>query len=141
MSDLTPEWHASKLVVMATLAAGPDAGAMIGSLSPRSEFRKLLSLTPSKLRTPAWLESVRRTTREQVLKGVRNLNPSNDNDFMANLLLLMCAKLAVGEQALEKSGIFSLMLAVNPDTTQPWTKRGFISRDHQNHPEMFAELV
>ena len=62
------------------------------------------------------------------------MSPANDSEIMADLLLLTAMKVTIGDAALEGAGLFSLMLLVNPDTSQPWNKRGLLSAADVNAP-------
>jgi len=73
------------------------------------------------------MDSLRGAIRGQVMRGIDGLTPETDKDFMDDLASLMAAQLTMGEQALDGTGLFSLMFAINPDETRPWTERGFLS--------------
>jgi len=132
-------WDAGKIIIIGTLSEGPDAGKEVVCIAKRHEVRDGIRRAKRLFeKDPGFLESVRRTLRRQALKGLSGLAPGRDGDFMGDLAIMMSVKIAAqDEHVLDGSGLFSLMIAVNPDETAPWTKRGLLSKDV---PDSFVEI-
>lgn len=119
-------WSSSKLVIVAVMAEGPHAGKEVVCITPRANFRKGLPRAAKNAHSVHFLDSLRGAIRAQVLRGLDELTDETDGNFMDDLAILMAVKVTLGESALDGSGLFSIMLAVNPDEAAPWTERGFI---------------
>lgn len=122
-------WHAGKIVIVGTLAEGPDAGGQVVCLVKRETMLRDIDKVRARLsRFPGFLDSVRAAIKAEAAKGVSRLTPKTDKHLMADLAIMMCAKLMIGDESpLEQSGLFSLMIAVSPEDHFPWDRRGFLS--------------
>jgi hypothetical protein len=135
LSEPTPDarlqsaWRDGKIVIIATLAEGPNAGGEVMCITKRTDVNSGIRRVRRKdlHRNAHFMESVRTAIRAAVRKGISSLSPSNDQDFMNDLCVLMSVKCVAGESALDGSGLFSLLMAVNPDESVPWTRRGLLA--------------
>jgi len=120
-------WADGRLVVIAVMSIGPHAGKAICCITDRREFRRVMR---------DWARNDSHAHRLSVVSAVREaimqaeLTGEQEADMMNDICLLMALR-AVGrcdEALLEASGLFSLSLSINSDETEPWDKRGFITR-------------
>jgi hypothetical protein len=134
MSETDPQfysaWRSGKLVIIGTIGEGPDAGGAVICVTPRADFlshcdRARISLA----KYPGFLHRVRGAIRREILRGVSRLTPQNDKNLMDDLAIMMAVKLAMGESAINESGLFSLMLAIDNDGSRPWDERGFMASE------------
>ena len=126
---MTAAWNEGRIVIIATLGDGPDAGKQTLCITPRSE---LLGGIERARRGKLWrdqhfMDSLRGALSARIGCGIMGLNSSNDADFMGDLAVMMAIKIAGGwEQALDGSGLFSLLIIVSPDESLSWERRGFL---------------
>lgn len=122
-------WTAGKIVIIGMVSEGPAAGGQVVCIAKRHEMMRGITRAKNSLgRFPGFLDSVRTTIHEQISRGFSRLNKRNDKNFMDDLAIMMAAKLATGrEEVLDGSGLFSLMIAIDPDDTKPWTRRGMLA--------------
>lgn len=125
-------WHSGKLIIIATTQEGDAAGRQIACITPRDSFLASLGRVRKSAKRREFMRSLRNAIRSQ-LSQTRSLTPQTDKDFMDDLAILMAAKLSYGENILEGSGLFSLMLAVSPDENLPWDERGFLKEEDAGH--------
>lgn len=124
-------WRDGKIIIMATMAEGPDAGKQVVCITPRSKFRDSLPRISRNLRDRDFCDSVRAAIRDQVSRGMSKLQSSNDRDFMDDIAILMAMKLVAGENIVNGSGLFTVMILVNQDESLPWHKRGFVANPRE----------
>lgn len=123
-------WAEGKLIILATLAEGPNAGHQVVCVASRSGLKRGIKRSVAKL---SWLDrgfmhSLSSAIQAEVRRGITHLNSTNDQNFMDDLTIMMAVRLASrSESVLDGSGLFSLFLAVNPDESAPWTNRGLLS--------------
>jgi len=123
-------WNEGRVVILATLAEGPNAGMQVICATGRSELKSSIKrVQRGKMwRDQHFMDSLRGAIRAQILRGVAKLDRTNDQDFMGDLAIMMAVKLGGGgEKALDDTGLFSLLLAVSEDQALPWMRRGFLS--------------
>lgn len=125
---LLAAWTAGKIVIVATLADGPSAGGSVMCCTPRENMRVGIKKAHGAMHKSGFRHSLVTAIRQQVQRGVGDLAPANDQDFMDDLVILACVKLARGgdDGVLDGTGLFSLLLAVSPDTSAPWFQRGLL---------------
>lgn len=137
MSADTPQariveaWEGGNLVIIATVAEGPLAGQAIACIAPRDVMLHHLNLAPAAMaKGQDVVASITSAIRAALYAPGSHLAPGQDGDLMDDLALLMVCKLAGGGEAvLAGSGLFSLLLQVDRDTSKPWHQRGFISAE------------
>lgn len=124
-------WRDGKIIIMATMAEGPDAGRQVVCITPRKAFRDSIPRTMANARDASFRESVQSAIRAQVMKGMTSLNVSNDHDVMNDIAILMAMKLGHGENIVNGSGLFTVVVLVNEDESLPWFKRGFVANPRE----------
>lgn len=125
-------WNRGNLVIAAILSEGLEAGKVVHCIITRKDFRTHLTRARNVSRNPdllvAVLTSVRTALRTAIYTDMANLSPETDRDFMNDLCIMMSLSYVVSPAVVVDCGLFSLMIMVNPDTSKPWTKRGFVSK-------------
>ncbi len=124
--ELKEAWAHGKLVIVARLAEGPQAGQEVLCVTSREEFVQNLAVVIETTRASSVMQSLRKAIHDQVVQGLLDLTPQTDQNFMGDLVLLMSVACAIGETAVEDTGLFSIMFAVNPDDSLPWHQRGIL---------------
>ena len=119
-------WQDGKLVILGTLAEGPNAGGNVVCVTPRDGFVRGIKRCRAYRSDRGFIDSVRSAIRSEVLRGLDRLNPTNAKNLMDDLTIMMALKLNAGESVLDGSGLFSLALLVDQDGTRPWNQRGFV---------------
>lgn len=121
---------AGKITVVAHIGIGPDAGDVVVCITTRAFIRdgvKRWTQYREQARFGPILTSVRKAIGDQLSDGIGHLTPSTDKEFMDDLAILMAAKLALGPDVVDGSGLGGIMIIVEEDEGLPWNKRGFLS--------------
>ncbi len=124
--SISAAWDQKKLVIVAKIGEGPQAGQEVLCLTERDQFVADLPKVKKHVRSRPFMRSLRRALRSEITKGLEGLSPETDHDFMGDLMLMMQAKIVRGDEVLRESGLFDILLAVNPDTSRPWDQRGIL---------------
>jgi hypothetical protein len=142
MNSLAEIWASGRVAVIATLAEGPNAGYQVVCALKRQDLRAGVRKAnwSRKWEDGHFMDSLRGAVRGQIMRGIAQLTPETDQNFMGDLAILISLKIASSDEGvLDRTGLFSLFLAVSEDATQPWTKRGFLSSgDAANAPVLEA---
>ena len=121
-------WKDGKIVIIGRLAEGPMAGQQVACVTDRGNFIRGVREAKDALNRPQFLASLRASIKAQIAKGTASLIPGTSNDFMNDLGVMMACKVATGDESLlNDSGLFSLMIAIDPDTKAPWHRRGLLA--------------
>jgi hypothetical protein len=129
-----------KLTIVATVAAGVNQGQQMLVVTPREEFAKahheLAQLPQHELR--GVLTSVKKAIRAASSQHPTTLSANGHQDLMCDLVLLMAAKCLIGDIACKNSALSDLRIAVEPDVSLPWDRRGLLSPAVEStlHPDV-----
>lgn len=132
-------WSEGKLVIVATFGAGPNAGSTVACIADRSNFRKIISEVRRGRMKRGWMASLIEAIRHVAMTEHRWGDDDPMQNFMDDLAILLALRIdrAADDEMLHACGLFSITLSINPDTTQPWHKRGFMSaKDAKDAPVM-----
>lgn len=126
-------WADGRLVIIATIGIGPHTGKGVCCIADRADIRHAIKRIRRGV-SPRFEISVASAIREAV--STEDLDEGQEQALMHDLAILMAARsMGAEDHLVEASGLFSIAIAVNPDKTQPWHKRGFInSRDAREAP-------
>jgi hypothetical protein len=122
------EAHAArKIVAVGLINKGPSAGRHIISTARRPEMLQYVEMMCEPSRNVTFIESVCREIRKALTAGLDGLSSEARADMIGNVLLLMAAKLATGdEHLLDGSGLGSLTIVVDRTGDADWDRRGFL---------------
>jgi hypothetical protein len=137
--ELDTHLREGKVLVAASVADGPYAGAGILCITSRSEIQDILTEL-SKMKA----NKLRRMLRSVVIavrQGLqdRATSPSDNQDLMADLPLLLAARILWGEEVLKGTHVKRLNLWVHRDQERNWDERGMLDPDLMK--ELGAELT
>lgn len=130
-SAIVYAWNEGKLVITAKLLEGPQAGRDVICITSREEFiTDVLPGMKKHVKRRSFMRSLKAAIHDQVHAGLANLTPSTEANFMSDLTLLMAAQVVRDDESVtDGTGLFSILLAVNPDVTQPWHQRGLLKEE------------
>jgi hypothetical protein len=115
-------WRDGKLVILAAIAEGKDAGGSAMCITSRQDFKSIRrDATPHRLDCHKLSTAI----RSALILGVSG---QAEQDLIDDLAILMALRVNgyVSEEYLAECGLFAIGLSVNPDTSLPWHKRGFL---------------
>jgi hypothetical protein len=125
-----------KVTILGTIATGVNKGHHVCCITPRDELVSGIEMIAALRRHErrGILASIANAVQIATNQRINTYNSSNDANFMADLVLLMAMKMTFGSAVLQGTNLFSLALAIDPDDTLPWDRRGMLS------PNTEAEL-
>lgn len=118
-------WSEGDIVIVATIGDGPHAGLGALCVSNRAVIKDATK-DVRRMGDDLDLTSLAGSIRNNV---ARPLSPQENQNLMDDLTILMVLATMgrCNDAVLKACGLFSIHLAVNPDTSQPWNKRGFLT--------------
>ena len=122
-----------KAIIVASIAPGVNRDGELWCVTPRAELI-FSTLTISALRRcdrRSILNSIVNAVAAATNEQLTQYDSHNDSDLMNDLALLMAMRLTHGEAALIGSNIHQIMLAIDPDVTLPWERRGMLSAEDE----------
>jgi hypothetical protein len=118
---------ARKVAALGMIDKGLDVGRYIIATSRRPEMLQYVEMMRDPARNQGFIESICREIRTALANGLDRLSTEARADLIGNVLLLMAAKLATGdEHLLDGSGLGSLSLVVDRTGLGDWDRRGFL---------------
>jgi hypothetical protein len=117
-----------KVVVTGLPSRGPNANTSIMSVTPRQNLMdgvdELKKIGRGRLRSIR--DSVAKAVAATTSRPLDGIDASAHENLMDDLVILMAAYMIQGPPALEGSGLMQLGLAIDPDETLPWERRGML---------------
>ncbi len=125
-------WGAGKIVVLAVVADGLHTGAEVACSISRGTFLHYMPRIHRDLTSiSSFADSVRGSIRGMIAKDVTRLTPPSDERFRAELVIMMAMKIAIGEAAVEGSGLSTISIVVDEDARLPWKQRGMLGPEKE----------
>jgi hypothetical protein len=131
-AEIEREWRENGAVVVCAVAeAGPCRGGAILSHAPRERLMEALAAVREEAPEAQQMIAlgVAHAVREALDGSPRSLEGARGADLLEDLMLLMACRLALGDGVLEGTGLLSLNLAIHPDESLPWERRGMLDPD------------
>jgi hypothetical protein len=117
-------------------SGGPNAGISVMSVTPRQNL--MVGLTDLRScgqgKSRSIRDSVARAIAAALSRPLSALDTRGHDNLMDDLVIMMAAFLLEGPRALEGSGLMHVGLAIDPDESLPWERRGMLD------PAVLADL-